>query len=65
MTGELIRSDITDGQPGVPLYLDMQMINTKTCEPVPDIYMDFWHCNSTVRSFGWMGEVNLLANTYD
>ncbi|RMJ23509.1 Extracellular dioxygenase [Aspergillus sp. HF37] len=47
VTGELIRSDITDGQPGVPLYLDMQMINTKTCEPVPDIYMDFWHCNST------------------
>jgi protocatechuate 3,4-dioxygenase beta subunit len=54
VTGELIRSDITDGQPGVPLYLDMQMINTKTCEPVPDIYMDFWHCNSTVRFLaGW------------
>lgn len=45
--GELIRSDITDGQEGVPLYLDIQLIDTSTCEPVPAVYMDLWHCNST------------------
>jgi hypothetical protein len=51
VTGELIRSDITEDQQGVPLYLDMQMINPRTCEPVPDIYLDFWQCNSTVCAY--------------
>jgi protocatechuate 3,4-dioxygenase beta subunit len=45
--GELIRSDITDGQEGVPLYLDIQIVDTSTCEPVPAVYMDLWHCNAT------------------
>lgn len=45
--GELIRSDLTETQAGVPLYLDIQIIDTSTCEPVPAIYMDLWHCNST------------------
>lgn len=45
--GELIRSDVTDGQEGVPLYLDIQLVDTSTCEPVPAVYMDMWHCNST------------------
>jgi hypothetical protein len=45
--GELIRSDITDGQEGVPLYLDIQLVDTSTCEPVPAVYMDLWHCNAT------------------
>lgn len=45
--GELIRGDITDGQEGVPLYLDIQLVDTSTCEPVPAVYMDLWHCNAT------------------
>lgn len=45
--GELIRSDITEDQEGVPLYLDIQLVDTSTCEPVPAVYMDLWHCNST------------------
>jgi hypothetical protein len=45
--GELIRGDITDGQEGVPLYLDIQLVDTSSCEPVPAVYMDLWHCNAT------------------
>lgn len=45
--GELIRSEITDGQEGVPLYLDIQLVDTSSCEPVPAVYMDIWHCNAT------------------
>lgn len=61
--GELIRSNVTDGQGGVPLYLDIQFVDTalvywrpsiyrllmicRTCEPVPAVYIDIWHCNST------------------
>jgi hypothetical protein len=38
--GELIRGDITEDQEGVPLYLDVQIVDTSTCEPVPAVYMD-------------------------
>lgn len=35
--GELIRKDIVEDQEGVPLYLDIQVIDTSTCEPVPAV----------------------------
>jgi hypothetical protein len=35
--GELVRKDVTDGQEGVKLTLDIQVIDTKTCEPVPEV----------------------------
>jgi len=47
VSGELVRQDMTDGQPGVPLTLDVQIIDVNTCEPVPQIYLETWHCNST------------------
>ncbi|KAI5778882.1 Intradiol ring-cleavage dioxygenase [Geopyxis carbonaria] len=45
--GELIRNDIREDQAGVDLYADVQLIDINTCEPVPDVYMDWWHANST------------------
>ncbi|RHZ55591.1 hypothetical protein CDV55_104592 [Aspergillus turcosus] len=47
VSGELIRSDITEDQAGVPLYVDVQMVDSSTCEPVTNVYLDFWHCNAT------------------
>ncbi|RAR02482.1 aromatic compound dioxygenase [Stemphylium lycopersici] len=45
--GELIREDITEDQEGVPLHLSIQVIDVNTCEPVPSVYLELWHCNST------------------
>lgn len=45
--GELIRSDVTEDQEGVPLFLDVQLVDTSTCEPVSAVLVDFWHCNAT------------------
>ncbi|KAH0493479.1 hypothetical protein TgHK011_000147 [Trichoderma gracile] len=45
--GEFVRKDITDSQPGVDITLDYQVIDVDTCEPVPDVYVEIWHCNST------------------
>ncbi|KAG9948871.1 aromatic compound dioxygenase, partial [Aureobasidium melanogenum] len=45
--GEYIRKNVTEEQEGVPLTLDIQVIDVNTCEPVPDVYVDFWHCNAT------------------
>lgn len=47
VSGELIREDIDEGQEGVPLTLDIQIIDINTCEPVPQAYLEIWHCNST------------------
>ena len=29
------------------MTLDIQIIDTSNCEPVQDVYLDLWHCNST------------------
>ena len=47
VSGELIRRNVTESQAGVPLVVDIQIIDTSTCEALPDIYVDFWHCNAT------------------
>ncbi|KAJ5760421.1 hypothetical protein N7520_007577 [Penicillium odoratum] len=47
VTGELIRSDITESQPGIPMTINVQFINVETCEPVPGIWWDIWSCNAT------------------
>ncbi|KAJ4986170.1 hypothetical protein SVAN01_08323 [Stagonosporopsis vannaccii] len=47
VSGEYVRQDITDGHPGVPLTFDVQLIDTNTCEPIPQVALEAWHCNST------------------
>lgn len=45
--GELIRSNVTEDQAGVDLYLDLQVIDVNTCEPAAGLWMEIWHCNAT------------------
>lgn len=45
--GEYIRSDIAEDQAGVPLHLDIQIVDVNTCLPVSDMVVDVWHCNAT------------------
>lgn len=47
VAGMLIRRDIREAQPGINLFLDVQVTNVKTCEPMQGVYVDFWHANST------------------
>ncbi|KAI1269753.1 Intradiol ring-cleavage dioxygenase [Xylariaceae sp. FL1019] len=64
--GELIRSDVTDDEPGVPLHLDLQFIDVETCEPIPaSTLVDIWACNSTgVYSGITSGHQGGLNTTY-
>lgn len=41
--GELVRSDMSEGKPGIPLYTDYQIIDTNTCQPISNVYLDAWH----------------------
>ncbi|KAF3928620.1 hypothetical protein AA313_de0204978 [Arthrobotrys entomopaga] len=47
VSGEYIRSDISDGQRGLDLYMDIQVIDTTTCKPIKSAYFDAWHTNAT------------------
>lgn len=42
MAGEYLRKDVTDNEPGVPLFVDTQVIDVNTCEPVKDIHVEIW-----------------------
>lgn len=40
---EYVRWDVREEQEGVDLYVDIQLIDVNTCEPVPNVFIDFWH----------------------
>ncbi|KAF3764837.1 hypothetical protein M406DRAFT_41869 [Cryphonectria parasitica EP155] len=45
--GEYIRQNVTETQAGIDMVVDYQVIDVDTCEPVPDVYVEMWHCNAT------------------
>jgi protocatechuate 3,4-dioxygenase beta subunit len=57
--GEYVRSKLTESQKGIPMHLEMQFINVKTCKPVQDLLVDIWHVNSTGTYSGIASEAGL------
>ncbi|KAF2261228.1 aromatic compound dioxygenase [Lojkania enalia] len=47
VTGELIRSDVLTGEKGAITHLDINVIDTTTCSPVTDAYVELWGTNAT------------------
>lgn len=56
--GELVRSDIRDNQPGIPVLMDGQFVDIETCEPIVDLYWDVWSCNATGVYSGVQSSMN-------
>jgi protocatechuate 3,4-dioxygenase beta subunit len=44
--GEKLRRDITEGRPGVPLLLRLNVVDTSTCKPIKGAAVDIWHCDA-------------------
>ena len=42
----LVRSDIRTGEPGAPLDLTMQIVNSDDCRPLEHTRVDVWHANA-------------------
>jgi protocatechuate 3,4-dioxygenase beta subunit len=42
----LIRRDITEGKPGVPLRLRIFVSDVKSCSPLANAAVDIWHCDA-------------------
>ena len=42
-----VREEIVLGQVGVPLEMQITIINSKTCKPIKHAAVDIWHCNAS------------------
>ncbi|MFG2131001.1 intradiol ring-cleavage dioxygenase [Streptomyces sp. NPDC048751] len=41
-----IRRDITEDKEGIPLTLDLKVIDSETCKPIANAAVDIWHCDA-------------------
>ncbi|OIW35693.1 aromatic compound dioxygenase [Coniochaeta ligniaria NRRL 30616] len=53
--GEEVRKDITEGEAGIKLTLAIQVVDYKTCQVVPDAFVDIWSSNATGMYVGVQG----------
>ena len=49
---ELVRADITEGLPGAPLALVLQVVDTD-CRPIEGARVDVWHCDAAGNYSGY------------
>ena len=43
---EMLRSDIVEGKPGVPLTLRIMVLDSRSCKPLTNSAVDIWHCDA-------------------
>ena len=53
---KLVRSDITEKQPGVPLLLDIKVVTAGTCVAIPEARVDVWHAGANGIYSGYAGQ---------
>lgn len=46
VTGEMLRSDISEGKPGFPLELKIMVLDARTCQPLANAAVDVWHADA-------------------
>ncbi|KAH8923222.1 aromatic compound dioxygenase [Atractiella rhizophila] len=44
---ELVRQDVRDGQEGNALIIDIGILDTSTCKPLSNAYVEIWSANAT------------------
>ncbi|KAJ3929554.1 MAG: Intradiol ring-cleavage dioxygenase [Lentinula lateritia] len=42
LSGSVVRNDVTDGEPGVPLTMDIGVLDISTCQPLPNAMVEIW-----------------------
>ncbi|PYI07975.1 aromatic compound dioxygenase [Aspergillus sclerotiicarbonarius CBS 121057] len=44
---QTLRQDLVEDQLGVPLVIDIGLMDIHTCEPLENALVDIWHCNAS------------------
>ena len=52
----LVRADITEGRPGLPTRVRLQVVDEK-CRPIENARVDIWHCDATGLYSGYTGQL--------
>ncbi len=52
----LVRRDITEGRPGTPLLLTLDVMSAGACSPIRDAVVDAWHCDAVGLYSGYGSE---------
>lgn len=55
---KLERADITEGKPGVPLGLVLQVVNAASCAPLKGARVDVWHADALGVYSGYPGQTD-------
>lgn len=50
---DLVRKDVREGRPGVPLTLDIVLTDARTCAPLVGAAVDIWQCDATGAYSGY------------
>lgn len=54
---DLIRQDITEGKPGLPHFVAVQMLDVNNaCQPIPNFVFDVWQCDAEGSYSGFASE---------
>ena len=41
----ILRKNITEGRPGIPLQLQLSVLDARTCKPLENPAVEIWHCD--------------------
>lgn len=52
----LVRDDITEGRPGLPLELHLKIVDANTCDPLANVRVDVWHADADGIYSGYAGQ---------
>ncbi|CCO34095.1 hypothetical protein BN14_08187 [Rhizoctonia solani AG-1 IB] len=53
VSNEYLRQDLREDQRGVPLVLDIGVMDVTTCQPLDQALVEIWHCNATGQYSGF------------
>ncbi len=56
----LVRTDITEGKPGLPLTVRLQVVDA-ACRPLAGARVDIWHCDATGAYSGYPNQPGALT----
>ncbi len=63
LTRSSVRQDITEGKPGMPLRLVVEVVDAVGCAVVANIPVDIWHCDAVGVYSGYPGQLGGLNTT--
>ncbi len=58
----MVRSDITEGKPGVPLLLRVNVIDATKCTAIENAAVDIWHCDALGIYSGYVAASSAANN---